>query len=173
MRTGAIAGVLSWGAPLPSDRRLIKILDFLGVPHTNLDLSCKTFDTSEGQLGGLRPIASASTIRHALAAGAPVNDVVRKLFRQAPAAFVYGVTPETLSAVELNSLTESVAVPAWVGPVPGSRYRVSSDYRDVCGTFSGLAWRPESWKERVPAFERRSEERRVGKECRSRWAPDH
>src|SRR3989442_1407006 len=157
MRTGAIAGVLSWGAPLPSDRRLIKILDFLGVPHTNLDLSCKTFDTSEAQKRGLRPIGSASTIRHALSAGAPVTDVVRELFRQAPAALVYGVTPETLSAVELTSLTESVAVPAWVGPAPGSCYRVSSGYRDVCGTFSGLAWRPTSWKERVPAFERDAE----------------
>src|SRR2546426_796913 len=157
MRTGAIAGVLSWGGPLPSDWRLIKILDFLGVPHTSLDLSSGTFDASEAQLGRFRPIASASTIRHALSAGAPVTDVVRKLFRQAPAAFIYGVTPERLSAVELNSLTDGAGVPAWVGPPPGSCYRVSSGYRDVCGTFSGLAWRPTSWKERVPAFERDAE----------------
>ena len=157
MRTGAIAGVLSWGAPLSPDRRLIKILDFLGVPHISLDLSCGTLDASEAQLRGLRPIASASTIRHALSAGAPVKDVVRKLFGQAPAALVYGITPERLSAMELNCLTDGVAAPAWVGPNPGSCYRVSSGYRDVCGTFSGLAWRPVSWKERVPAFERDAE----------------
>src|SRR2546425_4541000 len=148
MTRGAIAGILSWGTPLPSDWRLIKILDFLGVPHTVLDLSCRTFDASEAQLGGLVPIASASTIRHGLSAGAPVKDLVRKLFGQAPAAFVYGVTPERLSALELNSLTDGVAAPAWVGPDPGSCYRVSSGYRGVCGTFSGLAWRPVSWKER-------------------------
>src|SRR5256712_7784200 len=157
MRAGAIAGVLSWGVPLPSDWRLIKILDFLGVPHTNLDLSSGTLDASEAQLRGLRPIASASTMRQALSAGAPVKDLVRKLFGQAPAAFVYGITPERLSAVELNSLTDAMAVPVWVGPDPGSSYCVSSGYRDVCGTFSGLAWRPVSWNERMPAFERDAE----------------
>ena len=31
----------------------------------------------------------------------------------------------------------------------------------------------EQLKEEVVSYERRSEERRVGKECRSRWSPDH
>ena len=28
-------------------------------------------------------------------------------------------------------------------------------------------------KDQIPVFEKRSEERRVGKECRSRWSPYH
>src|SRR2546428_4690790 len=158
MRTGAIAGVLSWGGPLPSDWRLIKILDFLGVPHISLDLSSGNFDASEVQLGRLRPIASASTIRHALSAGAPVNDVVRKLFRQAPAAFVYGVTPETLSAVELNSLTDSVAVPPWGGAVSGGRFRARPGYRGVWGAVSRLAGGAGAGGEGVAAIERGGED---------------
>ena len=31
----------------------------------------------------------------------------------------------------------------------------------------------EQMKETVAKFEKRSEERRVGKECRSRWSPYH
>src|SRR5262249_59029626 len=31
----------------------------------------------------------------------------------------------------------------------------------------------DGFSERNSSVERRSEERRVGKECRSRWAPDH
>src|SRR5690349_25070914 len=32
---------------------------------------------------------------------------------------------------------------------------------------------PEAWVEQMKAFGLRSEERRVGKECRSRWWPEH
>src|ERR1017187_1309650 len=35
---------------------------------------------------------------------------------------------------------------------------------------TGAGWAVNSWPS---AFERRSEERRVGKECRSRWSPYH
>src|SRR5690242_13423972 len=36
-----------------------------------------------------------------------------------------------------------------------------------------LGHRPEHRRERLLVENARSEERRVGKECRSRWAPDH
>jgi hypothetical protein len=83
-----------------------------------------------------------------------MKDVVRNLFGQAPAAFVYGVTPERVSAEELNFLIGVVAVPKWIAPDDQSTYSVNSARRDVSGSFSGLAWRPIAWKERVPAFER-------------------
>ena len=36
--------------------------------------------------------------------------------------------------------------------------------------FNGQEWKPQSM---IDALHRRSEERRVGKECRSRWSPYH
>jgi hypothetical protein len=149
-----VAGILSWGALLPPDGRLIKMLDFVGVPHVNLDLCSGTFDATRARLGRLCPIASASTIRHALSAGAPVKDIVRKLFEQSPAAFIYGVTPERVSAEELNSLIGIVATPRWIAPDAQSGYNVNSAGRDVSGAFSGLAWRATSWGDRMPVFER-------------------
>ncbi len=44
------------------------------------------------------------------------------------------------------------------------------------GTGGGLLFSAEGWSEQpawFQSFEDRSEERRVGKECRSRWSPDH
>ena len=56
-------------------------------------------------------------------------------------------------------------------------------YEDTYGCFKDLnsgRWSlifhksyPETEEERDEAVERRSEERRVGKECRSRWSPYH
>src|SRR5438093_4276521 len=52
--------------------------------------------------------------------------------------------------------------------VPGpARFRPS-----ICRLTSPTA--PRRWTQPCAAFcRRRSEERRVGKECRSRWSPDH
>src|SRR5256885_8908834 len=38
---------------------------------------------------------------------------------------------------------------------------------------SGLEWAYRLWQEPARLWKRRSEERRVGKECRSRWSPYH
>src|SRR5258708_20167125 len=47
-----------------------------------------------------------------------------------------------------------------------------------CGCNLGAAWQrsspsPTRWASSSPTWRHRSEERRVGKECRSRWSPYH
>src|SRR5215813_14902454 len=51
----------------------------------------------------------------------------------------------------------------------------SSDLRWVCGCTVANAWATRSpcWNRQAPQTHRRSEERRVGKECRSRWSTCH
>src|ERR1039458_8254874 len=55
----------------------------------------------------------------------------------------------------------------WIAaPATGERYQLTSGKKSS----SGAQWSPDS---RRLAFTSRSEERRVGKECRSRWSPQH
>src|SRR4029077_21291816 len=52
----------------------------------------------------------------------------------------------------------------------------SSDLRPTpVSPSASRRWKPRSrpWKPRLPLPPPRSEERRVGKECRSRWSPYH
>ena len=66
-----------------------------------------------------------------------------------------------------GSQTSSVAPTATPSPTPDASAEqpaTPEDGMDADGTGEGAsAWVPET----------RSEERRVGKECRSRWSPDH
>src|SRR3712207_9438566 len=57
-----------------------------------------------------------------------------------------------------------------------SAYRAAIVY-SLIGTCKSAGVDPRVWMEdvlrKIPYYERRSEERRVGKECRSRWSPYH
>src|SRR5260370_31142804 len=78
--------------------------------------------------------------------------------RQAEGA---GVSQATLQRLAKTGILDRVAHGVYRltgAPLP--------DYLDLRAAWLQLA--PE-----VPAWERRSEERRVGKECRSRWSPYH
>src|SRR5690349_24940554 len=52
------------------------------------------------------------------------------------------------------------------GGAAGAEQHVGAEHERAVGPSAGPPWKPEAGRQR-------SEERRVGKECRSRWAPYH
>src|SRR5204863_6642671 len=78
---------------------------------------------------------------------------------------------------KLRGLREKAILRRWARDVvpPAVQQRPKQPYRapDIPAFFSPepVEYVRELLDERSPA--RRSEERRVGKECRSRWSPDH
>src|ERR1041384_8330852 len=122
MTAPARAAMLTWGALRPNEQHLLKILDFLAVPHMTIDL--RSADATAIQPGELRPIVSAATVRHALAAGTPATDRLRTLVAEATTALIHGVTPDTVSARELSVLMPGSARPIWVTPAAGTGYRI-------------------------------------------------
>ena len=65
-----------------------------------------------------------------------------------------------------NAINEQITAEMW----SANMYLAMSFYMEKEG-FSGMAhWLKKQWAEEN---EHRSEERRVGKECRSRWSPYH
>mgnify|MGYP006979362764 CR=1 FL=1 len=76
--------------------------------------------------------------------------------------------------LEYTKVQEAIKKRQELGPVyRASGYAVKGMM--ACCTHLVDAGRNPTTKEmmQVPLLEARSEERRVGKECRSRWSPDH
>ena len=63
---------------------------------------------------------------------------------------------------------------SWVHYLDAGRANVIEQIDGKAGPLSGVAIPGFDWAhDQVVAFAKRSEERRVGKECRSRWSPYH
>src|SRR5258708_16010295 len=93
-------------------------------------------------------------------------------------AFDHGVGVDGRPAVDLAVATAALyqewpeiallVVPVWLGAVRVAKERPDIGFADVTrGGFTGVEG------QRAQLHVRRSEERRVGKECRSRWSPYH
>ena len=71
---------------------------------------------------------------------------------------------------------------AWIRPIKGMEFKAGKLVEFLDGSITvSKAWPPQAWRKtkkqpwrhEQPKFLIRSEERRVGKECRSRWSPYH
>src|SRR5256885_13861728 len=116
--------------------------------------------------------------------GRPVSrSVIRETFstvpclenraRTASSVAVKGRFP-TYSLVICKVLTREIKKHRQVGPA--SWFVKVCEGERLAGRGVGYVRRPRQTSRKVtsrPAEYRRSEERRVGKECRSRWSPDH
>src|SRR5438445_13674270 len=98
------------------------------------------------------------------------DDLDAGSLNQVLSAFFLAMGWGTLSVAPLGSAALTVDSGDWPEPEPGSAetpmcFFTSGMFADFLGRLSG---------EPVAVMEvERSEERRVGKECRSRWSPDH
>src|SRR3989442_14413633 len=88
--------------------------------------------------------------------------------------FVAVVSEETfIQCTGPRNLTTLVDVTNEARPQSVATFQVAASSSDSCGR--GGRFGPHSTNENFgpPFYQKRSEERRVGKECRSRWSPYH
>src|SRR3712207_3627285 len=122
---------------------------------------------SEGEVGREGVAIDTLDDMETLFAGIPMGDVSTSMTINAPAAVMLafyvvaaekqGTPPEQLAGtIQTDILKEYIAQKEWCFPIDPAM-RLVTDMIEFCAR-------------RMP---RRSEERRVGKECRSRWSPYH
>src|SRR2546430_15063601 len=80
----------------------------------------------------------------------------------------HGGSESTVTILPCASVRLAVAFPVWLQPFRSVPYRM----RHMELTTPGVATLRRDPDQRALG-DARSEERRVGKECRSRWSPDH
>ena len=138
--------------------------NFASVMSKDVDYRVPQNLALHGMAGNLLPFMNSMQGNRALMASKHITQALPLVFKESPYVQV---------ALGLNRTSEQAFGAALVpkSPVAGVVDKIDDDFIYIRPTKPGVKTAAPSFI-RVP-YDTRSEERRVGKECRSRWSPYH
>jgi hypothetical protein len=132
------------------DLRLARLADFLGVQWTPILLGRKTNDFA-GYLDGVAKAEPGALVVNPAVlkewtGGQLPGDLVKCLTSQFPFLFVHNLFPDPFCNALVQALSFGrVQSVEFIGS-NNKPYRVASDSRDVCGSFSGISFGPANFR---------------------------